>query len=64
MTLAEAKEKTVIRTRQLAKRQMTWFRNQLNIEWIDTAEYPTKEKLSEAVTNAWKRMGPTPIILK
>ena len=35
ITLAEAKEKT----RPLAKRQMTWFRNQLIVEWIDTAAH-------------------------
>ena len=61
MTVDEAREKTVIRTRQLAKRQMTWFRNQLNVHWIDTAEYPSLEKLAEAVSNAWKRIGPTNI---
>ncbi len=61
MTLEEAKEKTVIRTRQLAKRQMTWFRNQLNVEWINVADYPTSEKLAEAVSDAWKRIGPTPV---
>ncbi|MEI6892657.1 MAG: tRNA (adenosine(37)-N6)-dimethylallyltransferase MiaA [Pontiella sp.] len=64
MTLEQAKEKTNIRTRQLAKRQMTWFRNQLNVEWIDTAEFSTVEKLAEAVSKAWKKIGPTPIILK
>ena len=37
MKLTAAKEKTIIRTRQLAKRQMTWFRHQLNVEWIDAA---------------------------
>ena len=63
MTLVEAKERTVIRTRQLSKRQMTWFRNQLNVEWIDTAEFQTLEKLAEAVSNAWKTHGATPIIL-
>lgn len=62
-TLEKAKEKTIIRTRQLAKRQMTWFRNQLNVEWIDTADYPEIEKLSEAVSNAWEKLGPTPIQL-
>lgn len=61
MTLAEAKEKTVIRTRQLAKRQMTWFRNQLNIEWINTADFQTMENLAEAVSRVWKKTGPTPI---
>jgi tRNA dimethylallyltransferase len=57
MTRDEAREKTVIRTRQLAKRQMTWFRNQLNIEWIDTAMYPTIAELAEAVAAAWKKHG-------
>jgi tRNA dimethylallyltransferase len=62
-SLEEAKEKTIIRTRQLAKRQMTWFRNQLNIEWINTADFQTLENLAEAVSNAWKKNGPTPIKL-
>jgi tRNA dimethylallyltransferase len=61
MTLEEAKEKTVIRTRQLAKRQMTWFRNQLNVEWIDTSGYATLEDLAAAVSEAWIRMGSTPV---
>jgi len=58
-TLADAKEKTIIRTRQLAKRQMTWFRNQLNVEWIDTADFQTLGKLAEAVSNAWEKLGAT-----
>lgn len=58
MTIDEAKEKTIIRTRQLAKRQMTWFRNQLDVEWIDTADYATMEKVSEAVSSAWETIGP------
>ena len=63
MTLEQAKERTVIRTRQLAKRQMTWFRNQLNVEWIDTAEFQSVEKLAIAVSEAWKKVGATPILL-
>jgi tRNA dimethylallyltransferase len=63
MTLEQAQEKTIIRTRQLAKRQMTWFRNQLNIEWIDTADYPTTEKLAGAVKSAWQKHGATPVQL-
>jgi tRNA dimethylallyltransferase len=61
MTLEQAKEQTVIRTRQLAKRQMTWFRNQLKVEWIDVAGYPDLEKLAQAVSNAWEKLGPVPI---
>jgi tRNA dimethylallyltransferase len=61
MTMEEAKEKTTIRTRQLAKRQMTWFRNQLSVHWINTAEYPNMEKLAEAVSSEWEKLGPAPI---
>jgi tRNA dimethylallyltransferase len=61
MTLEAAKEKTVIRTRQLAKRQMTWFRNQLNVDWIDVAQFQSLEKLAAAVSNAWKKHGATPV---
>lgn len=62
MTLDEAKEKTVIRTRQLAKRQMTWFRNQLHVQWIDTAQFSSVEKLAEAVKCEWQKLGATPIV--
>jgi tRNA dimethylallyltransferase len=62
MTLVEAKEKTVIRTRQLAKRQMTWLRNQLNIEWIDVAKFTEIKALAAAVIGAWKKTGPTPVV--
>ena len=34
-TLEQAVETTVTRTRKLAKRQMTWFRNQADVEWVD-----------------------------
>lgn len=63
MTPDEARKQTVIRTRQLAKRQMTWFRNQLKVEWIDTAEFQSLEKLAEAVCAAWEKTGPTPICI-
>jgi len=63
MTLEAAKQKTVIRTRQFAKRQMTWFRNQLNVKWINTAEFQILGKLAEAVSSAWKKHGATPIVL-
>jgi tRNA dimethylallyltransferase len=34
LTLAQAKESTLIRTRQYAKRQMTWFRAQEGMQWL------------------------------
>jgi tRNA dimethylallyltransferase len=61
MTEAEAKERTIIRTRQLAKRQMTWFRHQLKVQWIETAELPTIGKLAEKVSNVWENGGAVPV---
>jgi tRNA dimethylallyltransferase len=56
MTEAQAKERTVIRTRQLAKRQMTWFRTQLNVEWVDTQKFQGLEELASEVSNVWKKV--------
>jgi tRNA dimethylallyltransferase len=61
MTVAQAKEKTVVRTRQLSKRQMTWFRHQLNVEWIETAAFPSIGQLADKVYNVWKEDGPVPL---
>lgn len=56
-TQAEAVERTVIRTRQLAKRQMTWFRNQMDVEWIEVEADTTVAKVADAVEAAWARIG-------
>lgn len=37
MSLEDAKDKTVISTMQLAKRQMTWFRKETDIHWVDAS---------------------------
>ena len=55
MTEAQAKERTIIRTRQLAKRQMTWFRTQLNVEWVNTQEFQGLEELASEVSKGWKK---------
>lgn len=61
MNEAQAKERTMIRTRQLAKRQMTWFRHQLEVEWIPVADFPTVELLAEKVEQSWKKYGAVPV---
>jgi tRNA dimethylallyltransferase len=38
ITLSEAKELTVLHTRQFAKRQRTWFRAYSEIEWFDVSQ--------------------------
>lgn len=59
---ADAKEKTVIRTRQLAKRQMTWFRNQLDVRWVDVEEeYPDLATIAVKVQTLWDDLGPVPL---
>ncbi len=35
LSLADAKRLTTQRTRQLAKRQLTWFRHQATVSWLD-----------------------------
>ncbi len=57
MTETAAQEQTVIRTRQLAKRQMTWFRNQFCVDWIDTAAFGTIEALAKEVFKGWENNG-------
>ena len=56
-TQAEAVERTVIRTRQLAKRQMTWFRNQMDVEWIEVEADRPVVAIADAVEAAWARIG-------
>jgi tRNA dimethylallyltransferase len=61
LTEAEAQEKTAARTRQLAKRQMTWFRHQLNVAWVNTADFPDIEKLAGKVADVLKNNGAVPV---
>ena len=51
----ETIELVKIRTRQFAKRQMTWFKRQLTLNWIelDATESPrsTAELIMEKISN-------------
>ena len=62
MTLDDAMARTAVRTRQLAKRQMTWFRHQANVVWISVGKNSTIEQLAGQVLAKWKQYGPTPVI--
>jgi tRNA dimethylallyltransferase len=48
-TLEEAIEETVLRTKQFAKRQSTWFRSESAIEWFEATD-PNLEQ------NVWRRV--------
>lgn len=61
LTLDAAMELTAKRTRRLAKRQMTWFRNQANVEWLTIDFSMTTEQIARMVMDCWEKIGPTPI---
>lgn len=62
MTLEDAVARTLVRTRQLAKRQMTWFRHQANVIWISVKKNCTITQLAGQVLAKWKQYGPTSVI--
>lgn len=53
LSLKEAKERTVIRTRQLARRQETYLRGQFEVTWICGVVGEPLERLAERVAAAW-----------
>ena len=57
MTRDEATERIAARTRQLAKRQFTWFRHQLNVKWVEVGETDNPATLGPKVLEIWKRNG-------
>ena len=60
-SLEDAMMKTAVRTRQLAKRQMTWFRHQCNVEWLAVDAAMTMAEIAGAVRAYWQTHGPTPV---
>ena len=61
-TQVEAVERTIQRTAKLAKRQMTWFRHQLNVEWIEIDPGEKTGHIAQRVRAVWERTGPTPLM--
>jgi tRNA dimethylallyltransferase len=57
----DAMARTVVRTRQLAKRQRTWFRHQLNVKWIDVTAAMEVSEIAERTLEHWRKYGPTEI---
>ena len=60
-SLAAAMAATTTRTRQLAKRQMTWFRHQCNVDWLEMDATMTVAEIAGAVRAYWHTHGPTPV---
>jgi len=61
LTQEAAREKMIIRTRQLAKRQETWFRHQTQAQWLTVTEDDTPHAIAERVYNLWSVHGPSAI---
>ncbi len=61
LSQADAIQLTLQRTRQLSKRQMTWFRHQMNVSWVSmmTAD---DEDVASRVSADWKIHGAQNVI--
>ena len=60
-TIDEAKQRTITRTNQLAKRQMTWFKKQADVVWVDITANSDIENIVERVLEHWSKYGRTKI---
>ena len=60
-TIEEAKRRTITRTNQLAKRQMTWFKKQADVVWLDITSNTDIETIIKLVEQHWSENGPTKI---
>jgi len=58
---SEVREKILVRTRQLAKRQDTWFRHQATPLYVPIAE--SAEATAARVEEVWRRHGPWQVAL-
>ena len=60
-TREEGVARTATRTWQLAKRQMTWFRHQANVTWVDVGAMSSETEVASQVEQAWVSSGPVTI---
>ncbi len=61
LSQAAAIQLTIQRTRQLAKRQMTWFRHQLTVSWIAMMGEDVESVVARVAAD-WKQHGPQTVI--
>ena len=57
LTLEEAASKIKLETRHFAKRQLTWFRREKNVIWIDRSEYEDEEKMTDEMVRILREEG-------
>lgn len=63
ITGEEARARTEVRTRQLAKRQATWFRHQARVHWVEVTPGQSVDDMADAVEAQWNLYGPAPLQL-
>ncbi|HEU4516865.1 MAG TPA: tRNA (adenosine(37)-N6)-dimethylallyltransferase MiaA, partial [Steroidobacteraceae bacterium] len=56
-SLAEAAEKAVAATRQLARRQLTWLRAEPAAEWFDPVDPATPERIAGRIAEWFRKRG-------
>jgi len=61
LSQADAIQRTIQRTRQLAKRQMTWFRHQIHVSWVPMPDADL-ESVATLVAADWQQHGPQTVI--
>ena len=57
LALADASEKAVVATRQLARRQLTWLRAEPRAEWFDAGDARTAERIAARVAEWLEKQG-------
>jgi len=55
-TIAEVK----LRTRQFARRQMTWFRHQMPLDWIEISPETPALSVAQTILERWRAAGDIP----
>ncbi|MCC5850453.1 MAG: tRNA (adenosine(37)-N6)-dimethylallyltransferase MiaA [Verrucomicrobia bacterium] len=60
LNVTEAVEAVAQRTRRYAKRQRTWFRNQMDARWVTRTNGTPLEDAIREVEKIWKHTGPFP----
>ena len=54
-SLAETKERIKSKTRQLARKQMTWFRRQMRVTWLDVGADESDRRIAARIERLFFR---------
>lgn len=57
-TVEQAVEAVATRTRRYAKRQRTWFRNQMDARWLDITDQDDPQLIADRLAAIWQDAGP------